>query len=132
MHIDAFELPKFDRPGQHIEYVGAGAVGLGALGLADAVSKAARRWFTRGFTREEVPEELVRYLDDEPGLFIRCLRDEARLQLDIFSEDDIPKLVDRLGNAELRGPLTQLLVPAQCQATRSRLSSRTRCRKPQS
>lgn len=73
---------------QHIEYVGAGSIGIGTVGFGQAISSKGPGWFTTGFTRQEVGDILGNLLDN-PNLFIECLRDSDRLQLSLIHEEDL-------------------------------------------
>lgn len=101
-------LPTRPTAYQHIEYVGAGTIDIGEVAGATALLVGARRWFTRGFTREEIPEELTGYLQDT-NVFIPCLRDNSRLQLAIVSEEDLDALLVSLGRPDLKTQLQHVL-----------------------
>jgi hypothetical protein len=87
------DLPTDSLSFQHIEYVGAGSVTVATLSIPGALAQTATGWFTRGFTEEEVPEELRQFLGDD-RFFKPCLRDGSRFQLTRMLK------TDKLGEAE--------------------------------
>lgn len=95
----ARDLPQSTAAYQHIEYVGAGAVGITQVSLAGALS-ARRRWFTRGITSDECPEPLRPHFSDD-RVFMPALRDPARRQVQAFREEDLPGLAEAVGTREL-------------------------------
>lgn len=92
-------VPKDDRAYQHIEYVGAGSVGIATVPLSVAIAHKGEGWFTRGFTRQEVGERVGDLLDDG-RVVIPCLRDPERLQLSVIDEGDLEDWAQRLGVAD--------------------------------
>jgi hypothetical protein len=92
---------------QHVEYVGAGSSGIGAVSLGRAVASKAPGWFTTGFTRQEVGELIGELLDD-PEVVTTCRRDPERLQLTVMHEDDLDQWFDDRGISERRDELHYL------------------------
>lgn len=80
-------LPRHQSDYQHIEYVGAGAVGIGSVDLGTALIHQAPGCFTTGFTRDEVPT--LGNLLDNSKLIVPCIRDDTRLQIAAQHEDDL-------------------------------------------
>jgi len=101
-------LPTSDTDYQHIEYVGAGSMSLLSPEFGDALVGKARGLFTRGFTRQETSEILGELLDD-PRVVMPCLRDEARLQLQVVHRDDIPAWAESLGCPDREQTLRNVL-----------------------
>jgi hypothetical protein len=108
-------LPRHQSDYQHIEYVGAGAVGIGAVNLGDALIHQAPGCFTTGFVREGVPS-LANLLDNRK-LIVPCIRDDTRLQIAAQHEDDLDALAATAGAsdqlAELRAVFAQGRLPQQ-------------------
>jgi hypothetical protein len=92
---------------QHIEYVGAGSVGIGELTLEQAMSAAAG-FFTKGVPREQIPEQLRPYADDA-RVFMPSLRDSSHLQLTAMYEDDVDPLALLIGEPGVAGIMRNLL-----------------------
>jgi hypothetical protein len=92
----AEELPRNQAAFQHIEYVGAGTVSMGSVSFAAAMARKQRPWFTRGFSRDEVPLEVADLMNDAE-IAIPCLRDPDRLQLRVANEETLAELLATRG-----------------------------------
>lgn len=102
-------LPTRDIDYQHIEYVGAGTVSMGAVAFADVIREGAEGFFTRGFLREELPEWLSHPQQGLRQLLcMPCLRDESRLQLSLAGKYSIDRALE--GLEEVRGQMGGFLV----------------------
>jgi hypothetical protein len=86
---DALSAKRADY--QHIQSAGAGWISAFSLLLRSAFREAARGFFTTGFTGDEVPEELRQYLGDS-DIFVPCLRDKDKLQVNSPSVDGVRQL----------------------------------------
>lgn len=106
-------LPTVDEPlrevdFQHIEYVGAGSISFGELSIGEALKSSQLAAFTKGFSEEEIPEELR----DSPlrdKLLVDCPRHQGNYQVAISSEQELDKLVEQENAAELKDALKQVL-----------------------
>ena len=102
------ELPKRASAYQHIDYVGAGSVGIGEASFLDAILSGAAGYFTRGFLPADVPEALTALLGD-PGIFQGSLRGEGKIQLAAMCNDDVVDVVKAIGREDLKAPMSNLL-----------------------
>jgi hypothetical protein len=100
-------VPTGVTPYQHIEYVGAGSVGIGQMSL-ESVLRFATGYFTNGFNRDQIPATLADYADNT-AVFIPALRDPARLQLAVMYDQDIADFAEQVGDANLAEPMRGLL-----------------------
>jgi hypothetical protein len=94
----ADELPRHQSAYQHIDYVGAGSVGIGDVSLGRALLAHAPGCFTRGFTREEFPT--LQDLLDDGRLIGPCIRDDSRFQILVMHPDQIEGLATAAGMAD--------------------------------
>lgn len=99
----ATEIPKASAAYQHIEYVGAGAIGLGSTKALKAVSSGVTGLFSKGFRREEIPAELAAFVGDK-RIFRTALRDSGELELAITQDEELRDLVDIAGGDESLAP----------------------------
>jgi hypothetical protein len=100
----AQDLPAKHTAYQHIEYVGAGTVGIGSVQLVEALQRSAQGYFTHGVASEELPESL-RSLPDETGLLIPSLRDPDKFQLPFRTEEELNEVLSKLDEEDIRGDL---------------------------
>ena len=104
----ADDLPTKPAAYQHIEYVGAGAVGLGHISLLDGIRRnGGRGYFTRGVARDELPDPL-QPLADNGSIFMPCIRNAANLQLRAAGEEDLSTLLENLGDPDLEPHVRQV------------------------
>jgi hypothetical protein len=75
----------------YMQYAGVGALGLASVLLGDAFYQSGSGYFTKGFRREEVPTPLIPFLDDSE-VFIPCLRDPERLQINARESSEVNAL----------------------------------------
>jgi hypothetical protein len=101
-------LPKKNSAYQHIEYVGAGSVSIGEIGFGTVFRNNFPGYFTRGFSREQIPVELVSFIDDQ-NVFITSMRDPTNFQLSIRRLDQSENLAKYVGNVELSPNISTLL-----------------------
>ncbi|HWO16197.1 MAG TPA: LPO_1073/Vpar_1526 family protein [Solirubrobacterales bacterium] len=101
-------IPTSQTAYQHIEYVGAGTVGMGQVRAAKAIMHGSEGWFNKGFKRDDVPETLASVADDG-RVFKPCLRDKCRLQLSAMHPSDMAALAELAGGTELESDLKRLL-----------------------
>ncbi|MFL6238357.1 MAG: LPO_1073/Vpar_1526 family protein [Actinomycetes bacterium] len=94
----ALGLPTQASDYQHIEYVGAGSVGIGSLGFGAAVRAGNEGFFTRGFAPHQVPTDLPDNLRSQ--LFVPCFREPDNLQVVVMSPEDVDELLARLAREE--------------------------------
>lgn len=105
-------LPTVDEPlrevdFQHIEYVGAGSISFGELSIGETLKSSQLAAFTKGFSNEEIPEEL-RNSPLRDRLLVDCPRHPGNYQVAISSEQDLDKLVEQEDATELREALKRV------------------------
>jgi hypothetical protein len=98
---------------QHIQSTGAGYISAFSLELGAAFAEIARGFFTTGFTADKVPDDLRPYLAD-PEIFVPCLRDPQKLQVNAPTRQGVIDLaaakgidsdkLERLSNEGVMGP----------------------------
>jgi hypothetical protein len=76
---------------QHVQSAGAGSLGAFGLELGAAFADAALGFFTRGFTAEDVPDDLREFLNDS-DVFIPCLRDPTKIQINARASAEIDEM----------------------------------------
>lgn len=103
----ATDLPTKVSAYQHIEYVGAGSISMGQISLGESIG-SDKGFFTRGFAREEILEPL-RDLADDSRVFVPCLRDSGRLQLNMVHAEEAEPLAAAIGRPDLVPTLQQQL-----------------------
>jgi len=82
---------------QHVQSAGAGLLTtFSSFDVEDAFAEAARGFFTEGFTSEQVPDDLREFLDD-PEIFMPCLRDGDKIQVNGRSVAEISELEIKKG-----------------------------------
>lgn len=81
---------------QHIQSTGAGWISAFSVELGGVFSEVARSFFTTGFTADKVPENISRYLDD-PEVFVPCIRDQQKLQINAQSRERVIELAAAKG-----------------------------------
>lgn len=108
LRLLALGLPRKASAYQHIEYVGAGAVGMGSISVGQALA-SDRGFFTKGFTEDEVLEPLREFIGDS-RVFVPCLRDAAKMQLNVSHEDNISDALEAIGRPDLEAPYKQQLM----------------------
>lgn len=107
LKLAADGLPTKDSAYQHIEYVGAGAVSIGSIGLATALGQSARPYFTHGFSRDQVAEPLTNLLEN-PAFLMPAIRDPDKFQLAVVLRRDLEHLVSSLADESLGPQVTSL------------------------
>lgn len=100
---------------QHIEYVGAGAVGVGEISLGTALLRTQTGAFTRGFTEAEMPNEL-RNLESRDRFVTNAYRDPARFQLAVAADEDVDKLLSTIQEQGLRDAIASVRAAGQLSA----------------
>jgi hypothetical protein len=95
------DLPSGQADYQHIEYVGAGSISMGKVSLGASLLSGDEGLFTNGFDETSVDPALMLRLR-ENGLVIPAIRNPARVQLALLSEED---LVDILAKSGLDGEM---------------------------
>jgi hypothetical protein len=95
----AKNLPSGRSAYQHIEYVGAGTVGVSSVDFFKGIFGEGA-WASRGFTSGEVPESCLSLIGDN-DVFRASIRDPARLQIAAIDKDDLDALSGPLGEIEL-------------------------------
>ncbi|WP_426996322.1 LPO_1073/Vpar_1526 family protein [Pseudarthrobacter sp. N5] len=101
------DLPTSGPNYQHIEYVGAGTVSISSFSFGSALRSGVEGLFTRGFTMDDVPQDLRDAGQIQEGL-VPCLRSPERYQVAVMANQDIPALAKRLGFPHLEQPLINL------------------------
>jgi hypothetical protein len=82
---------------QHIQSAGAGSLSsIASIDVEPVFEEAARGFFTKGFTIDQVPDNLHEFLSD-PEVFISCLRDGDRIQVNCRSLAEISDLEMKKG-----------------------------------
>jgi hypothetical protein len=80
---------------QHIQAAGVGTFSGSTLRLEQALSRTFYCFFTDGFTPDQLPKRARRDVDnplDDPPVFIPCLRNKEKLQVNAISIDDVGEL----------------------------------------
>lgn len=94
------DLPTSGPNYQHIEYVGAGSVSLSSVSFGNALRSGVEALFTRGFSMNDVPEDL-RSGGQIQRILIPCIRDPEMFQVSIMAIQDIPERVKDFGMPDL-------------------------------
>lgn len=81
---------------QHIEYVGAGSVGLGSHSLGDGLLSGAEGIFTHGFERAAVEDGLFARLDAR-NFIVPAVRNSENFQINLVADEDLSANLAALG-----------------------------------
>jgi len=100
------DIPTKATAYQHIEYVGAGSVGLGSLDLVEALRHNYHGLFSRGLSPTEIPEPLREHPQSD-RIFMPAVRDTERVQVRARTEEDLKTLISNLAQPELEPPIRQ-------------------------
>lgn len=99
-HFDKYILPFSENLTEehtyynHIEYLGCGHIRAGNYGnLENRLQSIYRAFFQNGFTNEEFETEMNSPKEKYQGLFIQCIHDKVKLQLNAFDEDVLAKQI---------------------------------------
>lgn len=91
-------LPTHPSDYQHIEYVGAGAIGIGQTELGATLISQLPGCFTRGFAHNQAAG--VQDVIDDKRIVIPCIRDDSRFQLVATHDDRIDQVAEAAGLAD--------------------------------
>jgi len=110
------EIPAGQAHYQHIEYVGAGSIGIGATSLSECLLSGDEGLFTVGFDRSDVDPALFDRLRVHEFI-IPAVRDPSKWQFNLLADEEFDKNSALFGvaadNDEIR-PLLSLgrMIPA--------------------
>lgn len=102
------DIPTGQADYQHIEYVGAGAIGVSEFSLGAAILAGNQWLFTRGFAESEADPELIGRLR-ALGLVGPAIRDSNRLQLLVRADSDFDATIAELGLTKYGDAIRPLL-----------------------
>jgi len=96
-YLDRYVFPfsglihKKDACYQHLEYSGCGAVGVGSRKLIEIFLKNYAGLFSNGFDESQFQAKEISISLTHP-IFVRCLNDNKKWQINAINEDDIKKI----------------------------------------
>ncbi|WP_232508126.1 LPO_1073/Vpar_1526 family protein [Desulfobacula toluolica] len=92
----------------HIEYLGCGHVRTGNYGqLEKRLRETYKAFFSKGFTEEELVDEIGEEHNLQ-GLIIPCFHEPTKLQIGVFDEDVLERIIDKNGlSEEIKNKLKQ-------------------------
>jgi hypothetical protein len=73
---------------QHLEFCGCGSISIAAIPLEKCIGTAYEGLFYKGFSRQEVVDRGIN-IGPDASLFIPCLNDPSRLQVDALNQDGL-------------------------------------------
>jgi hypothetical protein len=79
---------------QYMEAAGVGSLGMSTPLLGMTFAGNMRGFYTRGFNRDDIPD-VLRSLKDDQEVFVRCLRNSEKLQVNAVSARRVAELQDR-------------------------------------
>jgi hypothetical protein len=88
------DLPEKASDLGYMQSMGVGARSLGSVTIEAAMVENAFGYFCSGFTREDAPEAWARFIGDRK-VFIPCLRDQNKLQINARAMIDVRELSDK-------------------------------------
>jgi hypothetical protein len=99
-HISPFTLPEGEASYYHLESLGCAAVqNLSETKFGDAFVRTYPGIFSKGFTLEEIPDELKQFAS-RVDVFTPCLRDPDKLQVNAVSDSVIERIAETAGIPE--------------------------------
>lgn len=119
-------IAKLQTAYQHIEYVGAASISVLEIKLADLMRRTTPGLFTKGFERDQIPDELTG-LREVSGFFVPCLRDPSKLQVGLQDADGIAAAMKHLGLTDLEPAVLQLLDVGRMSDEEVEVEMRQRC-----
>lgn len=90
--LDIGSLKRADL--QYLQAAGAGSLGLSSAPLAMCLASNALGYYTTGFTADDIPEVLRPWAEDQE-VFVACLRDGTKLQINAASDRAVRDLEER-------------------------------------
>jgi hypothetical protein len=93
-HLDPFVeiMPNTRGDYRYLDSLGLGLFSIASTQLAPVFRRGAFGFFIRGFTSDQTAEEWRPHLNDA-SIFIPCLRDSAKLQINARSHYEVDELV---------------------------------------
>ena len=76
---------------EHIQSTGVGALSVVMWELNQSFAENARGFFTDGFDLDVVPEDFRQHLSDGQ-IFIKCIRNPSKIQINAASEQELPAI----------------------------------------
>jgi len=81
---------------QHLEYAGCGSISISSVNFADLLKEKYLGLFSKGFLSNELQKRNIN-LPAENRIFVTCLHDNTKLQLNAINEDEIKEEARNLG-----------------------------------
>jgi hypothetical protein len=83
---------------QHIQSAGVGSISVLTWQLSAVFTGSATGFFTTGFTEDQMDEDLRKFLSD-PDVFVPCIRDPQKWQVNVTAQQDAGALATAKGIA---------------------------------
>ena len=80
---------------QHLEFTGCGSISVGSTSIQKILRSQYSGLFSKGFTQDDIQKRNILTPNDSP-IFIKCLHDDSKLQMNAISEDNLRTIATSL------------------------------------